>query len=153
MPKLREFDALCLPPVEHYSAGQIKKLRLRYKASQAVFAAYSNTSPSTVQNWEQGEVQPNGPTLKRLNIVDRKVSTRLAHATLASLPSRFAMIDGDENALAVAGWGYFQPRSLHTPMCTPISLPLGQRSLASGAACPQEATMNLEKRASTRSDE
>jgi putative transcriptional regulator len=36
---MREFDALCLPPVEHYSAGQIKKLPLRYKASQAVFAA------------------------------------------------------------------------------------------------------------------
>ena len=52
---MREFDALCLPPVKHYSAGQIKKLRLRYKASQAVFAAYLNTSPSTVQKWEQGK--------------------------------------------------------------------------------------------------
>ena len=55
---MREFDALCLPPVKHYSAGQIKKLRLRYKASQAVFAAYLNTSPSTVQKWEQGKKQP-----------------------------------------------------------------------------------------------
>jgi len=36
---MREFDALCLPPFEHFSAGQIKKLRLRHKASQAVFAA------------------------------------------------------------------------------------------------------------------
>ena len=52
---MREFDALCLPPVKYYSAGQIKKLRLRYKASQAVFAAYLNTSPSTVQKWEQGK--------------------------------------------------------------------------------------------------
>jgi len=52
---MREFDALCLPPVKHYSAGQIKKLRLRYKASQSVFAAYLNTSPSTVQKWEQGK--------------------------------------------------------------------------------------------------
>ena len=31
---LREFDALCLPPVKHYSARQIKTLRLRCKASQ-----------------------------------------------------------------------------------------------------------------------
>ena len=37
---MREFDALCLPPVHEYSAAQIKRLRLRFKASQAVFAAY-----------------------------------------------------------------------------------------------------------------
>ena len=69
---MREFDALCLPPVKHYSAGQIKRLRLRHKASQAVFAAYLNASASTVQKWEQGKKQPNGPSLKLLNIVDRK---------------------------------------------------------------------------------
>ncbi|MDZ7643785.1 MAG: hypothetical protein U5K76_05890 [Woeseiaceae bacterium] len=40
---MREFDALCLPPVKRYSAGQIEKLRLRHKASQSVFAAYLNT--------------------------------------------------------------------------------------------------------------
>ena len=69
---MRDLDALCLPPVKHYSSGQIRKLRLRYKASQAVFAAYLNTSPSTVQSWEQGKKQPNGPSLKLLNIVDQK---------------------------------------------------------------------------------
>jgi len=47
---MREFDALCLTPVQEYSAAQIKRLRLRLKASQAVFAAYINTSPSTVRN-------------------------------------------------------------------------------------------------------
>ena len=69
---MREFDALCLPPVKNYTANQIKKLRLRYKASQAVFAAYLNTSPSTVQKWEQGQKKPNGPSLKLLNVVDQK---------------------------------------------------------------------------------
>lgn len=69
---MREFDMLCLPPVKHYTAGQIKKLRLRHKASQAVFAAYLNASPSTVQKWEQGKKQPNGPFLKLLNIIDQK---------------------------------------------------------------------------------
>lgn len=69
---MREFDALCLPPVKSYTANQIKKLRLRYKASQAVFAAYLNTSPSTVQKWEQGQKKPNGPSLKLLNVVDQK---------------------------------------------------------------------------------
>ncbi len=69
---MREFDALCLPPVKVYSAVQIKRIRSRNKASQAVFAAYLNTSPSTVQKWEQGQKSPNGPSLKLLNLVDQK---------------------------------------------------------------------------------
>ena len=69
---LREFDALCLPPIKAYTAGQIKRIRLRNRASQAVFAAYLNTSPSTVQKWEQGQKKPNGPSLKLLNLVDKK---------------------------------------------------------------------------------
>ena len=52
---LREFDALCLPPVKEYTAVQIKRIRVENKASQGVFAAYLNTSPSTVQKWEQGK--------------------------------------------------------------------------------------------------
>jgi len=69
---MREFDALCLPPVKTYSAAQIRRLRAQNKASQAVFAAYLNTSPSTVQKWEQGQKKPNGPSLKLLNLIDRK---------------------------------------------------------------------------------
>ncbi len=69
---MREFDALCLPPVKPLTAAQIKRLRTRNKASQAVFAAYLNTSPSTVQKWEQGQKKPNGPSLKLLNLIDKK---------------------------------------------------------------------------------
>lgn len=69
---MREFDALCLPPVKKFTARQIKRIRLKNKASQAVFAAYLNTSKSTVQKWEQGQKKPNGPSLKLLNLVDRK---------------------------------------------------------------------------------
>jgi putative transcriptional regulator len=69
---LREFDALCLPPVKTLTPRQIRRLRLRCKASQAVFAAYLNTSPSTVQKWEQGKKSPNGPSLKLLNLVERR---------------------------------------------------------------------------------
>ena len=69
---LRQFDALCLPPVMAYDADQIKRIRLGTKTSQSVFAAYLNTSKSTVQKWEQGVKKPNGPSLKLLNIVDRK---------------------------------------------------------------------------------
>jgi len=75
---MREFDALCLPPVRDLSAAQIKRLRMRNKASQAVFAAYLNTSPSTVQKWEQGQKKPNGPSLKLLNLVKNKGLAALA---------------------------------------------------------------------------
>jgi putative transcriptional regulator len=75
---MREFDALCLPPVKNLSAAQIKRLRTRSKASQAVFAAYLNTSPSTVQKWEQGQKKPNGPSLKLLNLVADKGLEALA---------------------------------------------------------------------------
>ncbi len=69
---MREFDVLCLPPVSPMSASEIRSLRLRNRASQAVFAAYLNTSPSTVQKWEQGQKKPNGPSLKLLNLVRDK---------------------------------------------------------------------------------
>ena len=75
---MREFDALCLTPVKNPSAAQIKRLRTRNKASQAVFAAYLNTSPSTVQKWEQGQKKPNGPSLKLLNLVQQKGLEALA---------------------------------------------------------------------------
>ena len=68
---LLEFDALSLPKVKHYTPAQIKKLRKGNRASQSVFAAYLNTSVSTVQKWEQGQKKPNGISLKLLNLVER----------------------------------------------------------------------------------
>lgn len=75
---MREFDALCLPRVKAYTATQIKRIRESNKASQAVFAAYLNTSVSTVQKWERGEKKPNGPSLKLLSLVDTKGLQALA---------------------------------------------------------------------------
>lgn len=69
---MREFDALCLEPVKPLSPAQIRRLRTRMRVSQAVFAAYLNTSLSTVQKWERGQKKPNGPSLKLLNLVEQK---------------------------------------------------------------------------------
>lgn len=69
---LREFDASRLRPLKPFRPTDIKRLRLKARASQAVFAAYLNTSVSTVQKWEIGEKTPSGPALKLLNIVERK---------------------------------------------------------------------------------
>ncbi|MCP4698852.1 MAG: helix-turn-helix domain-containing protein [Gammaproteobacteria bacterium] len=69
---MREFDALCLPVVNEYSPEQIKQLRLKNNASQTVFAAYLNASPSTIQKWENGQTSPKGPSLKLLNLIEKK---------------------------------------------------------------------------------
>jgi putative transcriptional regulator len=69
---MREFDLLCLQPVKTLNAAQIRRLRTRNRVSQAVFAAYLNTSLSTVQKWERGQKKPNGPSLKLLNLVEQK---------------------------------------------------------------------------------
>lgn len=69
---LREFDALCLSPVDELNPTQIKKIRLKEKVSQSVLARYLNISVSTIQKWEIGEKKPNGLALKILDLIRRK---------------------------------------------------------------------------------
>lgn len=66
---MREYDELCLPPVEELSAKQIKKIRTREKVSQPVFAKILNLSPSTVKQWEQGTKKPRGGILTLLHMI------------------------------------------------------------------------------------
>jgi putative transcriptional regulator len=68
---MRKFDVMCLPKVKDFSPNQIIRLRKKNKASQAVFAAYLNTTASTIQNWEQGQKKPSRLALKLLNLIDR----------------------------------------------------------------------------------
>lgn len=68
---MRKFEALCLPSVHSMKPRDIKQLREKEHVSQAVFAAYLNTSVSTVQKWEVGEKKPSGLALKLLNLVER----------------------------------------------------------------------------------
>ncbi len=69
---MREFDQLCLPPVEDLPPRAIKKIREEAHVSQAVFAALLNTSLSTVQKWEIGQKKPTGAALKLLHIVRQR---------------------------------------------------------------------------------
>jgi len=70
--RMREFDALCHLDVYEMTPGKIKALRNKAHLSQAVFAAVLNTSLSTVQKWEIGDKKPSGPSLKLLNLIERK---------------------------------------------------------------------------------
>lgn len=69
---MREFDALCLPPIKKLTPRQIRALRVSNKVSQTVFAAYLNISASTVRQWENGDKEPSGTSLKLLNLVREK---------------------------------------------------------------------------------
>lgn len=70
--RMGEFDALCHLDVQEMTPENIKALREQAHVSQAVFAAVLNTSVSTVQKWEVGDKKPSGPSLKLLNLVERK---------------------------------------------------------------------------------
>jgi len=70
--RMHEYDALCLEPIPHYSRSKIRSLRKRHNISQAVLATVLNTSVSTVRQWEIGAKQPSGPSLKLLDLLDRK---------------------------------------------------------------------------------
>jgi putative transcriptional regulator len=69
---LREFDDLCLTPVRTLPPNRIRQVRLREGASQAVFARYLNVSTGLISQWERGEKQPQGASLKLLNLVAQK---------------------------------------------------------------------------------
>ncbi len=75
---MREFDALCLPPVRAYSARDVKRIRAGVKASQGVFAEYLNVGKTTVAAWEQGTKKPSGAAARLLDIVERKGLEALA---------------------------------------------------------------------------
>ena len=72
MRSMQRYDALCLEPIPTYSSAKIRALRARHKLSQAVLATVLNTSLSTVRQWEIGDKQPSGPSLKLLSLLDRK---------------------------------------------------------------------------------
>ena len=53
-----------------YSPVDIKKIRSRLDVSQAQFALMIGVSKSTLQNWEQGRREPEGPAKALLRVVD-----------------------------------------------------------------------------------
>ena len=68
---MRKFDEACLTPVRTLTADDIKALREREGASQAVFARYLNVTTGLVSQWERGERHPQGASLKLLSLIAR----------------------------------------------------------------------------------
>jgi putative transcriptional regulator len=55
-------------PPPQYSPDEIKKIRGHMDVSQPVFAAALNVSPETIRAWEQGKREPDGATLRLLEV-------------------------------------------------------------------------------------
>lgn len=70
--KMKKFDALCVAPVPGFSSERIRALRAQLQLSQAVLASVLNTSASTIRKWEIGDKKPSGPSLKLLDLLERK---------------------------------------------------------------------------------
>jgi putative transcriptional regulator len=66
---MRKFDDACLTPVRPLAPEEIRSLREREGASQAVFARYLNVTTGLVSQWERGERRPQGASLKLLSLV------------------------------------------------------------------------------------
>ena len=58
---LRQFDEACLTPVRSLTAAEIRALREREGASQAVFARYLNVTTGLVSQWERGRSTRKAP--------------------------------------------------------------------------------------------
>lgn len=69
--KMSEFDEACLAPVDPMDAAAIRALRMREDVSQAVLARHLGVATSTLERWERGDGQPEGPALRLLVLVDR----------------------------------------------------------------------------------
>ncbi len=69
---MRKFDEACLTPVRPLVPEEIRNLREREGASQAVFARYLNITDGLVSQWERGEKHPQGASLKLLSLVAKK---------------------------------------------------------------------------------
>ena len=82
-----DFDLLCQsikeageiqkglrPPARVFqvSAPGVKEIRERLGLTQSSFATLMGVSSRTLQNWEQGRRQPEGPAKALLRVVDRE---------------------------------------------------------------------------------
>lgn len=69
---MREFDTLCLTPIEPMPPERIRTRRERERMSQPAFSHYLNVSKNLVSDWERGVKKPSGPALRLLTVVERK---------------------------------------------------------------------------------
>lgn len=65
---MRNFDMACIEPPAEWDKKTIQRLRQRFRMSQPVFAAYLNSTPSTIAQWESGAKRPSNIAAKLLQV-------------------------------------------------------------------------------------
>jgi putative transcriptional regulator len=75
----RDLRTTVLPaPPKPMNARQVRKLRSRLNASQAVFASYLNVSTKLVQAWESDRRTPDGAALRLMRLAEKAPELLLA---------------------------------------------------------------------------
>lgn len=83
----RELRTTVLPsPPVPMRAADVRALRERVHASQAVFARFLNVSTRLVQAWEADRRQPDGAALRLLELASRNPATVFAGVVRAGRP-------------------------------------------------------------------
>jgi len=82
-------EAKVVPPPQ-YLPERIKGIRDVMALSQPVFAAALNVSPETVRAWEQGKREPDGPTLRLLEVAEQHPEVLLTKVRARRSPKRTA---------------------------------------------------------------
>jgi putative transcriptional regulator len=65
---MRTFDVTCIEQPGVWTKAEVRALRERHGMSQPVFAAYLNSTPSTVAQWESGAKRPSKIAAKLLQV-------------------------------------------------------------------------------------
>lgn len=68
---LRNFDVACIGKPPTWSKSKIQRLRMKNRMSQPVFAAYLNSTPSTIAQWESGAKRPSNIAAKLLQVLEK----------------------------------------------------------------------------------
>ena len=64
--------SIAIPPIDDYSADEIKKIRWSVGVPQSLFAKYFGVSTKTVEAWEAGRNKPSGPSSRLLGLIRAK---------------------------------------------------------------------------------
>ncbi len=68
---MRNFDVACIAKPAAWSKRRIQLLRKKNKMSQPVFAAFLNSTPSTIAQWESGAKRPSNIAAKLLQVLEK----------------------------------------------------------------------------------
>jgi len=62
---------ISIAPLPHYKANKIKQIRNKVRLSQSTFAHVLGVSKKTVEAWESGKNEPQGPAQRMLMLLEK----------------------------------------------------------------------------------